>query len=196
MLLKLVQQIMKGHCSQPFLRPSGENGPSPIYPRPPGPTAQKPTGGLPKQPAHAARLGQFSAQQPLEAAAVLSHPIGAGSDPTAARTLRWYKRPDQLAPPQNPSFISFLPRSSHAPAAEFPVLQFPSAAGWRCPWPAARWRRRGAPPARGRRRLVPPLFFLFLPLFPSPNTGEHQGKFTAHSGLEEETSAPPRALSR
>jgi hypothetical protein len=27
MLLKLVQQIMKGHCSQPFLRPNGENDP-------------------------------------------------------------------------------------------------------------------------------------------------------------------------
>jgi hypothetical protein len=58
-------------------RPATKDWPNGLPLPPPGLVAQQPTGGPPKQPARAARLGQKMAQQPLEAAVVLSRSIGA-----------------------------------------------------------------------------------------------------------------------
>jgi hypothetical protein len=58
----------------PF-QPANKNQPTTFLSPPPGLAAHKPTGGPPRQPAHAARLGRKLAQQPLEAAAVHSRPI-------------------------------------------------------------------------------------------------------------------------
>jgi hypothetical protein len=61
--------------TKPSFQPASKYRPTASFPIPPGPEARKPTGGLPKQPAHVARLGQKAAQQPLEAAPARSRPI-------------------------------------------------------------------------------------------------------------------------
>jgi hypothetical protein len=61
------------HCF-PF-QPASQNRPTASFSTPPGLAARKPTGGLPKQPARAARLGQIVSQQPPVATANLSRPM-------------------------------------------------------------------------------------------------------------------------
>jgi hypothetical protein len=64
--------------------------PAAVSTRPPGLSAQQPTGRLPKRPARLTRLGQ----KPAQLAVGRSRPsIHAGDDPTAIRGIRWNQRP-------------------------------------------------------------------------------------------------------
>jgi hypothetical protein len=110
---EIVQQIMKGHCSQPFLRPSGENGPRPIYPRPPGPEAQQPTGGPPIRPVIGSRLGQNQACERPTATGRWSAWIAIRRSSARIGRTKTRGRPQPL---ENPSSIPFC-SPSHPLAA-------------------------------------------------------------------------------
>jgi hypothetical protein len=127
--------------------------------RPPGPAAQQPTGGLPKQPARAARPGQIAAQQPPVAAAIHIRPMD----------VTWIRR----APA---AFGGIKPSCGQHPFETlkhfFPCLTHTAAyVGARGPQPvSAGDGNRAAPPGlRPAAALLSSslcFFFLFLPLFP------------------------------
>jgi hypothetical protein len=161
-------------------RPANKNWPNGLPLPPPRLVAQQPTGGPPKQPARAARLGQNSAQQPPVAATVHSRPMRQNTIQRPPLLFGGIKGPVRPTPLENPRPFFLLPLSR-----SFSPTQAAAEAGW--PAAGLRWRRQRSA-TRPRPPVAPLSSVLSLPppFFPSPQKPRGQGVYRPqHPGGED-----------
>jgi hypothetical protein len=176
--------MTNGTVYSPPFQPAKKIWPTAAAARPPGPPAQQPTGGLPKQPARAARLGQF---WPSALSTQPEPSITADGDPTAPLPFRWYIYSLRLHPFETLNISFLLPDPAALPAAHRRRRRV--ARGQ--PLPATATRAPARPKAGG---VLPFLCSFSSPLFPSPKHREDR-EVNRHGSQEKTAAAPPRALS-
>jgi hypothetical protein len=172
-----------------LFQPAVKIGPRPTFPPPSGPAAQQPTGGPPKRPARAPRLGRKLTQQPLEAAAVHSRSICTGVIRRPSATFGGIKDLCSRFPLKTLEH-SFFSLSRSTPTA-VAAVRWP---GGR-PLPATATERRPPQAAGGTHLFFSSVLSLPPLLFPSPQEQTEPGMCRPWRPEKKTVAAPPRALS-